>query len=90
MNIVPCRSSPYLPTINRVTGLMLCNNTNIASIFQQNLNQCELLLRKKAYLDQFLREDPDIVAALNDAVERVRETTALYRKATEPDFLESE
>ncbi|KAK6113834.1 Tubulin gamma-2 chain [Brugia pahangi] len=88
LNITQCRRSPYLPVTNRVSGLMLCNHTNAASLFQESLNQCETLLKKKAYLDQFLKEDPDIMAMLSDAVERVRETVQTYRNATKPDFIE--
>lgn len=55
LNITQCRRSPYLPMTNRVSGLMLCNHTNAASLFQESLNQCETLLKKKAYLDQFLK-----------------------------------
>ncbi|VDO80604.1 unnamed protein product [Onchocerca flexuosa] len=73
---------------NRVSGLMLCNHTNSASIFQESLNQCETLLKKKAYLDQFLKEDSDIMDMLTDAVERVKETVQTYRNATKPDFIE--
>ncbi|MCP9265045.1 Tubulin gamma-2 chain [Dirofilaria immitis] len=88
LNITQCRRSPYLPMTNRVSGLMLCNHTNAASIFQESLNQCETLLKKKAYLDQFLKEDSDIMDMLSDAVERVRETVQTYRNATKPDFIE--
>lgn len=34
------------------------------------------------------QEDPDIVAMLGDAVERVKETVQTYRNATKPDFIE--
>uniref|UniRef100_A0A0M3HJV7 Tubulin_C domain-containing protein n=1 Tax=Ascaris lumbricoides TaxID=6252 RepID=A0A0M3HJV7_ASCLU len=55
LNITQCRRSPYLAETNRVSGLMLCNNTNVASIFQGNLAQCETLLEKKAYLTQYTK-----------------------------------
>jgi tubulin gamma len=32
------RKSPYLPSHNRVSGLMLCNNTSVTSVFE---NACE-------------------------------------------------
>jgi hypothetical protein len=32
------RKSPYLPSHNRVSGLMLCNNTSVTNVFE---NMCE-------------------------------------------------
>lgn len=55
LNITQCRLSPYLPLTNRVSGLMLCNHTNTASLFQESLTHCETLFKKKAYLEQFLK-----------------------------------
>lgn len=40
---------------NRVSGLMLCNHTNSASLLHKSYSQCETLLKKKAYLDQFIK-----------------------------------
>uniref|UniRef100_F1L4Z8 Tubulin gamma chain n=1 Tax=Ascaris suum TaxID=6253 RepID=F1L4Z8_ASCSU len=86
LNITQCRRSPYLAETNRVSGLMLCNNTNVASIFQGNLAQCETLLEKKAYLTQYTKEDPDIVLTLRESCECVRRMIETYRAATLPDF----
>ncbi|VDM99277.1 unnamed protein product [Thelazia callipaeda] len=89
LNITQCHASPYLPVTNRVSGLMLCNHTNTASIFQNTLDQCELLLKKRAYLDQFMKEDPDVMEMLNNSIELVRETVQTYRNATTRDFVAS-
>ncbi|KHN89185.1 Tubulin gamma-2 chain [Toxocara canis] len=86
LNITLCRRSPYLPETNRVSGLMLCNNTNVASIFQGNLSHCETLLEKKAYLAQYTKEDPDIVQTLQESSECVRQMIHTYREATLPEF----
>ncbi|VDD88591.1 unnamed protein product [Enterobius vermicularis] len=87
LDITQCRRSPFLPLTNRVSGLMLCNHTNIASIFQDTINQYEKLIRKRAYLEQYLKVDADIVETLHEAAEQVRETIKTYRDATLPDFL---
>ncbi|VDK49679.1 unnamed protein product [Anisakis simplex] len=86
LNITLCRRSPYLVEANRVSGLMLCNNTNVASIFQGNLSQCETLMEKKAYLTQYVKEDPDILQTLRESAECVRQMIHTYRQATLPEF----
>ncbi|VDN59553.1 unnamed protein product [Dracunculus medinensis] len=90
LNITQCRLSPYLPLTNRVSGLMLCNHTNTASLFQESLTHCETLFKKKAYLEQFLKEDPDILQTLGDSVECVREMIDTYRSATKANFIDFE
>ncbi|MFH4982751.1 hypothetical protein AB6A40_009460 [Gnathostoma spinigerum] len=90
LHVTQARRSPYMPLTNRVSGLMLCNHTNMASLFQESLRQCEILYKKKAYLDQYMKIDPDIVQTLDEAIDRVHEAVKTYRDATLPNFIQTD
>lgn len=47
------KKSPYIPTSHRVSGLMLANQTSIASLFKRTCDQYDRLIKKRAFLDQY-------------------------------------
>lgn len=53
------RKSPYLNTSpHRVSGLMLANNTEIASVFRQIITNYDRMRRRNVFLDQYKKEKP--------------------------------
>ena len=47
------RSSPYIRSAHRVSGLMLANHTSIRHLFNRTLAQFEKLYARKAFLDNY-------------------------------------
>ncbi|XP_049536002.1 tubulin gamma-1 chain-like [Anopheles darlingi] len=83
------RSSPYVQSNHRVSGLMLANHTSISSLFGRCLNQYDKLRRRGAFLDQFKREDmfKDDLRELDESRDVVEALMQEYIAATQPDYL---
>ena len=47
------RKSPYLPSSNRVSGLMVANHTSIRHLFNRCLGQFDKLMKRKAFLENY-------------------------------------
>ena len=47
------RRSPYIKETNRVSGLMLANNTSVAQLFKRTLVQYDKLRKREAFMEQF-------------------------------------
>lgn len=56
LQVALSKSSPWVSTSHRVSGLMLANHTSIASLFQRTLDQYDRLRKRNAFLDQYRRE----------------------------------
>ncbi|RKP02594.1 hypothetical protein CXG81DRAFT_29467 [Caulochytrium protostelioides] len=50
------KSSPYVRTPHRVSGLMLANHTAIAGLFRRTVDQYDRLRKRNAFLEQYKRE----------------------------------
>ncbi|KAH8283499.1 hypothetical protein KR018_004188 [Drosophila ironensis] len=83
------KSSPYVQSGHRVSGLMLANHTSIYSLFERALNQYDKLRKRGAFLDQFKREDifKDDLSELDDSRETVDCLMQEYIAATTEDYL---
>lgn len=83
------RSSPYVQSSHRVSGLMLANHTSICSLFERALNQYDKLRKRGAFLEQFKREDmfKDDLSELDNAREVVDCLVQEYEAATQADYL---
>lgn len=84
------RSSPYVQSSHRVSGLMLANHTSICSLFERALNQYDKLKKRGAFLDQFKREDifKDDLSELDDSRDVVDCLVQEYEAATQPNYLQ--
>ncbi|XP_073989136.1 tubulin gamma-1 chain-like isoform X2 [Rhodnius prolixus] len=83
------RKSPYVPTAHRVSGLMLANNTNIVSLFNQVLSQYDKLRKREAFLEQFRKQAmfQDSLEELDVSREVIENLVSEYYAATKPDYL---
>ncbi|XP_052865078.1 tubulin gamma-1 chain-like [Anopheles cruzii] len=83
------RSSPYVQSSHRVSGLMLANHTSISSLFGRCLNQYDKLRKRGAFLDQFRREDKfkDDLSELDESRDVVEALMQEYIAATQPNYL---
>lgn len=83
------RKSPYVPTAHRVSGLMLANNTNIVSLFNQVLSQYDKLRKREAFLEQFRKQTmfQDSLEELDVSREVIENLVSEYYAATKPDYL---
>ncbi|XP_055387015.1 tubulin gamma-1 chain [Condylostylus longicornis] len=84
------RSSPYVQSSHRVSGLMLANHTSICSLFERALNQYDKLRKRGAFLDQFRREDmfKDDLSELDISRDVVDCLVQEYEAATQPNYLQ--
>ncbi|KAJ1651770.1 gamma-tubulin [Dispira simplex] len=84
------RKSPYVQTAHRVSGLMLANNTNIASLFKRTLDQYDRLRKRNAFLDQFRREQmfANDLSEFDESRDIVQDLINEYRACESPDYLQ--
>nr|AAA28597.1 gamma-tubulin [Drosophila melanogaster] len=84
------RSSPYVQSNHRVSGLMLANHTSICSLFERALNQYDNVRKRGAFLDQFRREDifKDDLNELDESRETVDCLVQEYEAATREDYMQ--
>lgn len=84
------RSSPYVQSSHRVSGLMLANHTSICSLFERVLNQYDKLRKRGAFLDQFRKEEmfKDDLHELDDSRDVVDSLVQEYEAATRADYLQ--
>lgn len=84
------KSSPYIQSSHRVSGLMLANHTSICSLFERALNQYDKLRKRGAFLDQFRKEEmfKDDLHELDDSRDVVDALVQEYEAATRADYLQ--
>lgn len=90
IQVVLSRSSPYIQSSHRVSGLMLANHTSICSLFERALSQKDKLRKRGAFLDHFKKEDmfKDDLHELDDSREAVDALVQEYEAATRSDYLQ--
>lgn len=83
------RSSPYVQSSHRVSGLMLANHTSICSLFERALSQYDKLKKRGAFLDQFRREEifKDDLSELDTSRDVVDCLVQEYEAATKSNYL---
>lgn len=84
------RSSPYVQSSHRVSGLMLANHTSICSLFERVLSQYDKLRKRGAFLDQFRKEEmfKDDLHELDDSRDVVETLVQEYEAATKLNYLQ--
>lgn len=89
LQVALSRSSPYVQSNHRVSGLMLANHTSICSLFERCLMQYDKLRKRGAFLDQFKKEDmfKDDLSELDDSREVIANLIEEYEAATQPNYL---
>ncbi|SPP85517.1 blast:Tubulin gamma-2 chain [Drosophila guanche] len=82
------RSSPYVQTAHKVSGLMMANHTGISALFNRALAQYDKLKKRNAFLDNFRREDmfKEDLTELDLARETVDCLVQEYEAATQFDY----
>ncbi|PSN66157.1 tubulin-domain-containing protein [Corynespora cassiicola Philippines] len=86
------RKSPYVTSSHRVSGLMLANNTGIATLFKRIVAQYSTLRKRNAFLESYKREAPfrDGLGEFDEAKEVVQGLIDEYQEAEDPDYLSKE
>ena len=84
------RSSPYVQSNHKVSGLMMANHTGISSLFDRTLTQYDKLKKRGAFLDQFRKEDmfKEDLSELDDSRNVVACLSQEYEAATRADYLQ--
>lgn len=84
------RSSPYVQSSHKVSGLMLANHTAITSLFNRSLAQYDKLRKRGAFLDQFRREDmfKDDLSELDSSKQVLDCLSQEYEAATRSNYLQ--
>jgi len=84
------KRSPYVKTSHRVSGLMLANNTGIATLFKRIVSQYDKLRKRNAFLEQYKREAPfaDGFGEFDEAREVAQDLIAEYEAAENEDYLD--
>ncbi|KAH8273887.1 hypothetical protein KR044_002913 [Drosophila immigrans] len=82
------RSSPYVQSSHKVSGLMMANNTGISALFKCALLQYDKLKKRNAFLEQFRREAifQDDFNELDLARDTVQCLIEEYEAATSIDY----
>ncbi|XP_033173559.1 tubulin gamma-2 chain [Drosophila mauritiana] len=82
------RSSPYVQSAHKVSGLMMANHTGISSLFKRALAQYDKLRKRNAFLDNFRRESmfQDDLTELDIARDTVDCLVQEYDAATQIDY----
>ncbi|EDV31121.1 uncharacterized protein Dana_GF15204 [Drosophila ananassae] len=82
------RSSPYVQSSHKVSGLMMANHTGISALFSRALAQYDKLRKRNAFLDNFRRESmfKDDLTELDLARETVDCLVQEYEAATQVDY----
>jgi len=83
------RTSPYVASSHRVSGLMLANHTSINSLFERVLRDYDKLRKREAFIDQFRKEPmfADNLDEMDDSREVVQQLVDEYSAARRPDYL---
>nr|BAN19870.1 gamma-tubulin [Trichonympha agilis] len=82
------RSSPFLESPNRVSGLMLANHTSIRHLFNRIIADFTKIYSKKAYMQNF--QIDGIEDEFRDSFTTVKNLIKEYEEAERPDFLNLE
>lgn len=92
------RSSPYVRSAHRVSGLMLANHTSIRHLFNRTLSQFDKLFHRKAFVDNY-KEFPTFhrsaqgggleinLDEFHDAREVVAAVSEEYAACERPDYV---
>ena len=88
LHVALSKSSPYVKTPHRVSGLMLANHTSISSLFKRTCDQFDRLRKRNAFTDIYRREKmfEDGLEEFDDSRGVVQELINEYQAAETPDY----
>lgn len=83
------RRSPYLKETNRVSGLMLANNTSVSQLFERTLWQYDKLRKREAFMGQYkkIAMFADDFSEFDNSREVVQQLCDEYRAAETPEYI---
>lgn len=86
------KKSPYLQHTHRVSGLMLANNTSIATLFKRIVVQYDKMRKRNAYLDGYKKTAPfaDGFGEFDEARTVVTDLISEYEEAEKDTYLSGE
>ena len=84
------KKSPYIETAYKVSGLMLANHTSIALLMKQIVDSFSTFYKKKAFLDQFRKEDlfKDSLEEFDDSADVTQKVMEEYVACEKKDYLD--
>ncbi|KAG8526822.1 uncharacterized protein KY384_008251 [Bacidia gigantensis] len=84
------KKSPYLHNTHRVSGLMLANNTSIATLFKRIVVQYDKMRKRNAYLDGYKKTAPfaDGFGEFDEARAVVSDLIGEYEEAETDAYLD--
>ena len=90
IQVALAQQSPYVKSVNRVSGLLIANHTSIRSLFEMKLNQYDKLRGKGAFLDQYRKEKifSDNLQEFDDSKEVITDIIEEYKAAEREDYIE--
>ncbi|ODV92735.1 hypothetical protein CANCADRAFT_1330 [Tortispora caseinolytica NRRL Y-17796] len=95
IQVALCRRSPALgQQQNRVSGVMLANNSSVGQVFTRILDQFDRLIKRRAFAENYYKqpmfqgEDKD--AEFKDAREALVQAIESYKAVSSPDFLQQD
>jgi tubulin gamma len=82
------RTSPYVSSPHKVSGLMLANHTSIASLFKRTCDQFDRLFKRNAFMEQYRKMsmfegDEEWISSRDVVGEMIEE----YQAAERDDYL---
>eukprot|EP01134_Creolimax_fragrantissima_P002596 CFRG2596T1 len=92
IQVALAKRSPYEPSLNRVTGFMLANHTNIKSLFVRTCKHFDNMRARGAFLAEYKKEDmfKDGFEEFDDSRQVVDELIQEYAAAERPDYIDWE
>ena len=89
LQVALAKKSPYVQTSHRVSGLMLANNTSIASLFKRTCDQYDRLRKRNAFLDQYRKEAmfADSLDEFDNSREVVQNLISEYEASESADYI---
>jgi tubulin gamma len=83
------RTSPYVKTSHRVSGLMMANHTSIHTLFQRCVSQYEKLRKSGAFLNGYRKENmfSDSLDEFDSSKETVMQLIDEYKACESPEYI---
>ena len=90
VQVATARTSPFVTSPHKVSGMLLANHTSMAELFDRLLKQYDRIRSRNAFLDNYRREPmfSDSLDELDHARETVQQLVDEYRACERPDYVQ--
>ncbi|KAF8359879.1 tbg-1 [Pristionchus pacificus] len=78
--------SPFIKPTYKVSGMLMANHTNVASLFADTLAKYEKFRSKRAFLDRFEREEGFSIDLMQEAADKTKDLLDLYKEINSEAF----